>query len=311
VIEALTDLLAVAGLRWLVVARPERLLGLDWLKRSLSRVLRDERLDLVAAATGVDLRQVPELALASYDPDDALLQLVVHRRKPLEIERTFRERLTTDERRSVEDDQLVRVSGRIGRQPRVFVALGRTVVGFQYGGDVDRGPARIAQLYAAGKLRRNPPVTADPAIAPLWRELGDVLLGALLPGPFDEELAAGARGLLRAATAVVAGVSPTAQQALALVVLLGGDFSSDPSRATRLLEAAWGDLANSDLGHLLGLNRPRSSPRASFDPRRLRLDVSLDPTALFDGLAAATTDSIREIMRRTPEGTGATQGPDQ
>lgn len=296
-IRALTDLLPAAGLRWLVVAKVEKLVALPWLKTSLSRVLHDERLDLLAATTGLDLRQLPELALAAYGSDGVVLYLARHRRDPIAVERLFRERLTSRERRSVEDEQLVRVSGLVGREPRVFVALGPEVVGFQYGGNAERGPARIALLYAGGRLSKIPTVAADEALAPLWTELGATPVRALLPGPFDETLAGGARGLLAAATAVAVSATPTANEALAVAVLLGGDFTADEARARELLAAAWDDLAKSDLGSLLGLHQPRTAPRASSNPFRLRLDVEVDPAALFGGLAAATMDNIREIMR--------------
>ncbi|MBW2525961.1 MAG: hypothetical protein JRI23_17405 [Deltaproteobacteria bacterium] len=298
VIAALTDLLPAAGLGWLVVIRPAALLTLPWLQPSLSRVLKDERLELLATTTGVDLRRVPELALGAYGEEHTVLYLVRHGRDPLAVERLFRQRLTGGEQRSVEaDSRLVRVAGRIGRQSHVFVGLGREVAGFQYGGDPRRGPARVAMLYAAGKLSKSPTVSADDELGPLWKELGDAPVRTLLPGPFDETMTRGARGLLGAATAIALSATPTADRSLALAVLLGGDFTGDRERASELLLAAWGDVAESDLGHLLGIHRPVAAARAAVSPSRLRLDAAVDPAALFAGLAAATTDDIRQIMR--------------
>jgi hypothetical protein len=297
VIKALTDLLPGAPLRWVVTASPSSLLGVDWLKPSLARVLRDDRLDLLSQATGLDPRALEEACLASVGPRDTTLYLARHHGDALRIERLFRQRLTSGEKRSVDNEQLVRVTGNIGRQPHAFIALGQTVVGFQYGGDVDRGPARIALLYAARKLARVPTVAQDGLLGPLLAELGQAPVRGLLPGPFDVELAKGARGLLAAATAVGAAMTPTERRSLALVVLIDGDYQSDPSRALGTMRSAWSDVAQSDLGHLLGLHEPRTEPTLSAAPGRLRLEVELAPETLFAGLAAATMDNIREIMR--------------
>jgi hypothetical protein len=296
-VRALTDLVPAAKLGWVVVIASQSLLAIDWLKPSLSRVLRDERLDLLAQTTGLDLRQVRELCIASFGLDDLILQLARHGHDPVGIERLFRRRLTGGEKRSVEERGLVRVSGTIGRQSHTFVAIGREVVGFQYGGDPDKGPARVALLFAAGKLHRSPPFTSDPVLGPVWAALGAAPIRALLPGPFEGELGRGARGLFAAATAVGAALAPTGSRALGLRLLLDGDYAADPSRAVATLDAAWSDLAQSDLGHLLGLGEPRTKPTSRFEAGRLVLDVDLEPTTLCQGLSAATTDNIREIMR--------------
>lgn len=297
-IARLSDLLPAAGSNWVVVVRPAELMALPWLRRPLSRILRDERLDLLAATTGVDLRRATELALASYGQQQAVLYLVRHHRGRLAIERLFRQRLTGAEQRAVDADaRVVRVSGRIGRLERVFVGLGDEVAGFQYGGDPERGPARVAALYATGQVRKSATIAADPTLGPAWQMLGDAPARGLLPGPFDEATGRGARGLLAAATALGATATPTAEEALALTFVIVGDFTSDAARARELALAAWSDLAASDLGHLLGLHEPRVAPAADVDERRIRLVTVLDPAALFAGLAAATTDDIRQIMR--------------
>ncbi len=295
-VGALTDLLASPGLHWLVLAEPEKLVNLAWLKPSLARVLRDERLELLATATGLDLRRLPNLALAGYAEETVFL-LVRHRSDPLQMERKFRQRLTSDELRSVHRERLVRASGKIGRQVRVFDAVGSEVVGYQYGGKPSRGPGRIALLLAGGKLRRAVSVSADRTVADSIDELGAAAAKVVLPGPFEGRLAQGARGLLGAAYGLAAGISPTERQSLGLDVLVSGDYSVDYEGATKTLHAAWKDLATSDLGHLLGFHKPVSQPAVSHTADRLRLRAELDPQSLFDGLAAATTDSVAEIMR--------------
>lgn len=299
-VERLTDLVPSAGLRWLFEARPAALLGSEWLRPLLGRVLHDERLELLARSTGVDLRTVPELLVGSFDAgqDDAILYAARHQVDALHIERLFRERLTRDERRSVEEDgRIVRVSGRIGQIPRVLVTLGREVVAFQFGGSVDAGPARVAALYAEGKLHRSPALREDRTLGPVWNALDGAPARGLLPGPFEGPDARGLRGLLGSAEALALALSPTARRSLALAVLVAGDYSADPARAAAMLAMAFADLGQSDVGHLLGLGEPASPARAAPCPLGLRLDVELGPEALFAGLAAATMDNVRDIMQ--------------
>jgi hypothetical protein len=178
------------------------------------------------------------------------------------------------------------------------VAIGRDVAFYQFGGQVRTGPARIATLYARGMLRA-PTALADPSLALVDRALGPAPAKLHLPGPFEGDRARGARGLLAAATAMGAALRPTERQTFALRIALIGDYGAPTAedRAVAFLELAWTDLAAADLGHLLGLHQPVRAPRASRAPEGLMLDVELDPAALFDGLAAATVDDVREIMR--------------
>jgi hypothetical protein len=330
-IATVGEVVTSAGLAWLVLCAPARLASVEWLRPTIGRLLRDERLDLLQLTTGIDLRAAPELALAGYasaargDDEEVVLYVVRHRADALAIERKFRERLTSDETRHLHGSHLVEWSGRIGRKTRAFGALGREVAAFQYGGDPGRGPLRAALLYAGGRLGRVPAVLADPTLAMMNARLGTAPLRALMPGPFEGPTARGARGLLGAATGLGAGLTPTEARTLRLEVLIAGDFRADPERAQRLLLAAWQDLATSDLGHLLGLHEPRVAPAASLGelgpapgaPRAptaalaskaaatppepleqaLALVVELDAESLARGLTAATTDTVREIMQ--------------
>jgi hypothetical protein len=304
-VPALTDLLTIARLEWLILIRPEELMALRWLRPSLARVLRDDRLDLLARATSIDLRAVPELALASYRPargapeghKSTIAYFVRHRRPQLEVERKFRERLTSRAARRVVGHQLLSVGGNIGLTHHALVAIGPDVVGFQYGGDVDRGPARIALLYGQGKLATVPKALQDPTLGGLHAAMGHPPLVVLLPGPFEGPMARGARGLLGAATGLAAGLTPTQRETLRLQVLLAGDFEPTGGAAADYLEAAWHDLVTSDLGHLLGLHEPKSPAAVSSSPIGLGLVVELDPAKLLSGLSAATVDNVREMMK--------------
>lgn len=299
IIPQLTDLLTIVDLEWLVLLRPRRLARTAWLAPALSRVLKDQRLEIAKRTTGIDLREVPELAVAGYR-QDVVLQLVRHEQKPVDVERRFRERLTNKEVRTELGHQVVSLWGEIGTRPHGFVSVGIDVAGFQYGGDEKRGPGRIALLYALDKLENIPTVLQDIPLAKVHAALGaDGVppVEVLFPGPFEGDLARGARGLLAASTGVGISITPTDRRTVRLVVLLAGDYARDTEKATELLLASYQDLAGADLGHLLGMHEPEVAPVAIAVPFGLGIGVELDAEKLFRGLSAATVDDIEEIMR--------------
>jgi hypothetical protein len=312
-VAQLPDLLTVVKLEWLVLMRPQRLARTEWLRPSLARVLRDERLELAGRTTGVDLRTVPELAVAGYR-GDAILELVRHPNDQADVEKRFRERLTGDTTRSEHGHQLVTLFGNIGTTQYGFLAFGRDVAGFQYGGSRNKGPATIAALYAQGELEGIPRVLASDALGPLHAALArsDIPpVEVLLPGPFEDGLERGARGLLAAATGVGAVLDPTERHTLELRLIIAGDYGSGPDleRAVAILWKAWNDLAEADLGHLLGLDQPVAEAVPGAHELGLTLTVELDPDKLLSGLAAATVDSIQEIMRDAPAPPGDDPAP--
>jgi hypothetical protein len=298
---SLAALLTGPGLQWLVRIKPAQLAATTWLEQPIARVLREDRLSLLTRATGIDLRRSPELLLAAYR-QDVVAYLVRHRSDQTLVERRFRARLTSAVQRAELGHQLVGVWGNIGTEFHGFASIGRDVAGYQYGGDRKRGPVRIALLYAQSKLEQIPTALSETSIEAMHRAFGDAPAMVLLPGPFEGDMAGGVRGLLAAATAFGAALTPTASQTLRLQVLLAGEFStpgtSSDERPSDYLEAAWADLATADLGHLLHLHEPRSAVSVSTNPLGLSLTVELDAAKLFDGLAAATIDDARAFMQK-------------
>ncbi len=248
---------------------------------------------------GFDLRQIPEAAVASYagEGGDATLYVVRHNGDPRAIERLFRARLVSAEHRAVERPDLVRVSGKIGSTHATMLIAGRDVVAFQIGGSASRGPARVASLYALDKLKRSPTLLAEEPIKALDARLGDAPVRAFAIGPFEGELARGARGLLAGATAIGGTVRPSAREGLLVVVAVAGDFGKSGDAASRELVAAWEDMARGSLGHLLGLDEPIEKPLATHGSDAVAIALEIDPGRLAKGLASATSERIEEIMR--------------
>ena len=294
--EPLDELIALAGLRWVVLLKPRAIASIAWLIPSIGTIVPEENFAKFAARTGLDLRSLPSAAIASYD-DDTSLYLASHTGDPAAIERWFRSRLTSDERRSMDRPDMARITGKIGLRRHALALIGRSAVAYQEGGSAAKGPARVATLFAEGKLKRSPTVLATEPLRSLAARFGDAPARAFARGPFEGELARGARGLLAGATAIGAAARPTVRERIGLSIAVAGDFSTSAEPAAAELLAAWTELANGSFGHLLGLDQPADPPLATHSAEAVAIAVELDPRKLASGLAAATGIRIDEILR--------------
>jgi hypothetical protein len=298
-IGELTSLLPLARLRWAILVKPREIAAVPWLIPPIARVAPEENLSRFAASTGFDLRQIPEAVVASYagEDGDATIYLLRHNGDPVAIERLFRARIVAGEHRTVDRPEIVRVSGKVGATAATLLVAGRDVVAFQIGGAAARGPARIAALFAEGKLKRSPTLLAEDPLKALEARLGPAPLRALALGPFEGELARGARGLLAGATAIGGTVRPSAREALLVVVAVAGDFGQSGAAASHELATAWEEMARGSFGHLLALDEPIEKPLATHAADAVAIAVEIDPNKLARGLAVATSARIEEIMR--------------
>jgi len=298
-VHALTGLLPLAQLRWAILARPREIAAVPWLIPAIARVAPEANLDRFAAHLGFDLRQIPEAAVASYagDGGESTLYLVRHNGDPAAIERLFRARLTGGERRAAERPDVVRLSGKIGATAATLVVLGADVVAYQFGGSPGRGPARVASLFALDRLKRSPTLLSEEPLRALAARLGAAPLRAFALGPFEGELARGARGLLAGATAIGGTVRPSAREGLLAVIAVAGDFTRSGEAASEALATAWDELARGSFGHVLGLDEPIERPLATHGADAVAVAVEIDPNRLAKGIAATTSARLEEIMR--------------
>jgi hypothetical protein len=298
-IPELTGLLPMAQLRWAILARPREIAAVPWLIPPIARIAPEENLIRFAAHLGFDLRQIPEAAVATYagDGGESTFYLVRHNGDPVAIERLFRARLTGGEHRAAERPDVVRLSGKIGTTTATLVVLGADVAGFQFGGSPSRGPARIASLYALDRLKKSPTLLSEEPLRALAARLGSAPFRAFALGPFEGELARGARGLLAGATAIGGTVRPSAREGLLAVIAVAGDFTRSGEAASHELSTAWEELARGSFGHMLGLDEPIERPLATHGADAVAVVVEIDPNKLAKGIAATTSARLEEIMR--------------
>jgi len=291
----LTDYVPSAGLRWLVVGRPKELASDSTLAQPLELLFPRARLEAFGASSGVQLPQTSEALIAGFD--HATLFMASTPPGTIVPER-FSERLLSEPSVKSPHPRIHRITGVVGSTPETLVHIDGKLAALSVGSSL---PARVAQLYALGKLDKSPPALRGAALSALpLAELETAPVRFYAPGPFAGEWAQGARGLL--ATAVAAGIAvrPAAGARIAVDVAVAGDFRSLSADPAQLLLDAWNDLASSNLGRLLGLSEPAAAPVTNASPELLRLSVELNPLPLAQGLRAAVMAEVWEILRLEP-----------
>jgi hypothetical protein len=287
----LTDFVPAAGLRWMAVARLGELAHTESLRPSLDLLFPAARLDAFTIATGLDLREAPSALVAGFDY--ATLYAAETPSESALIEQRFRDRLVLGAREESRHPGLVRISGAIGSTPETLVRLDGRFVAVSVG---DPTPARVVELFVLGRLGKSPPALRGSALSTLPPDLEKAPLRFYAPGPFSDEWARGARGLLGAALAFGVAVWPENENVKVRAVLAGRWTGED---ATRLV-SAWSDLADSTMGKLFGLDQPASEPQVSLRPELLTFEVRLPLAPLAHGLRAAVAADVWEFLRIPP-----------
>lgn len=295
-LEPACDLAASAGLEWLVEARPRALAQTPDLIPALGLVVSEARFSAFAKAHGgVDLRQIEELCIAKYR--ESVLSIARTPIDPGSLERAFADRTTRADGRTVvaPNPLVVRLGGDVLGEHQQLVVFGRDAVALEQG---KPGPARVAEAFALGKLRRASPALKGAALARVAEIVGHAPLRVFAPGPFEGESAQGLGGLLRATTAVGASASVVPDRRLVVRLVLAGAWGRDAEAAAERLKAAIHVVSETALGRLLGLDHPASPPTVHGTTEALVVEATFDLPALARGVHEAIDAEIDEIMRR-------------
>ncbi len=293
-----TSLVPSAGLQWMAVAHLSELAHTKALGPELSLLFPAARLDAFKRSSGVDLRAAP-VALAAGFPYGTLF-VVETPADNAPIEAKFAERLVEGVHREAPRKDLHVVSGVAGATPETLVRLDGRFVAVAVG---DPALARAVEFFALGRLRA-PSALKGAALAGMPPTLEGAPVCFYAPGPFTDEWASGARGLLGATVGVGIGIWPDGK-ALHVRAMLTGDWSDEDGAR---LGAAWGDLAESSMGRLFGLDQPSAPPEVSVSPHLLTLDMHLQASPLATGLHAAVAADVWEILQDSA-GKGNGPGP--
>jgi len=285
----LSDYVAAAGLRWMVVGRPAEIANDKELSSALSPLLPAKRLDEYAKASGVDLRSLPEGLVAGFDFSTLYL---AETRDTAAVGRRFEARLVSGLDVRKPHPAVRVVSGVVGRTPETLVTVDGHIFALAVG---DPTPARVVEAFARRKLERSPSALKGSALRTLPRTLDAAPVRFYAPGPFPDDWARGAHGIVGAAFAVGIAARPLGRGRIEVTLAVSGDFERTTDGVARLT-ASWNDLASSSTGRLLGLHRPAIEPVARDEGGVLLLRVGLDLAPMIAGLRAAVIADIWEIL---------------
>ncbi len=292
-LDPAVDLVASAGLLWLVEGHPDALLANPTTGPAIAVLVPDRRLQVFADRHGgVDLRRTEQLAVAGYGRTTLALASTAF--DPARVEAAFVQRASVVKGRATERGVTL-VSGSVGEGRERVALFGDHLVGMEWG---EPGPLQAAEYFAQGRLRRSLPALRSVPLAAAAALLGQAPLRVFGSGPFEGAWTRAGAGLLGGATAVGAAMRPSAGAGAAVdvrVVLTGG-WGDDAKAAAERLRSAFGVLAADPLGQLTGIDRPIAGPHVGGAAEALQLDVTLDALWLARGLRSATGADLDEIM---------------
>lgn len=292
-LDPLEDLAPAAGLEWIVIASPQEILASQALQPELGKLFPEFRFDALLRSSAIDLRKVRRVVVASY-PTSTLF-VIGGIADPVEAERRFRQRLMSDIVRTEHRDDAVQVTGKLGSgETRALAALQPDVVVIESGGT---RYARAACLHALGKLKRSPAALQAPGLPRLVERLGKAPIRAFAPGPFQGDWERGLHGLLGAAIAAAGAVRITPVGTLQASFAVAGDWGDRAEAASLRLEQSWKDLADSGFGRLTDLENPVHAALPTHAPDTASLTVEVDAHRFLEGLRAAVSARIEEIMQ--------------
>jgi hypothetical protein len=290
----LLDHVPSAGLRWLVVGRPAGLEKRPDLASLLRELLPAVRLDAFRKVTGVDLAKLKLGAVAGFQVGTLYLAELG---EPVasDVRERFAERLDEGGMERKPRPNVHRISGTSRESPRALVSVDRDFIAVAID---DTTLAKIVEAYAARRLR-SPSALRGAALRDLPSLPEDALVALYAAGPFSDDLARAAHGLLAQTSSLVITLAGGAPERLEATLTLVGDYSPEPSAAGERLAAAFGDLCSSSTGRLVGLSGA-GSPKVVAGLHQLTLTAELPLRPLVRGLRALVSGDIHEIFDLVP-----------
>jgi hypothetical protein len=300
----LTDYVPAAGLRWLLVGQPKVLAQNPELLSETNPLLSKERLDAFATSSGVELRALPEGCIAGFDY--GTLYLARTGTDNDRVRKRFEARLVTDPIIRSSRKDLWRITGLVANTPESLLTVEHDFAAFAVG---DPLLARIAEAFAVGRFRKSKPALAGAALATLPHDLSEAPLRFYAPGPFTDEWASAADGVLARALAIGASITLPSSSVLHVRVVISGAFGPDLEKTRSHLWSTWSHLQFSAIGHLLRLQDTLEPATITVLDDWATLDVSFPVTALMQGISAAVIDDVATLMGSAPTVGGHPENP--
>jgi hypothetical protein len=289
------ELIPAAGLRWLLLARPQALLENEAFCGECSRLLPEARLRAFAARTGIELRKAVFGLIAGYDLATVYAVVTTEPVASAAVA-AFRNHLRDGGRLARPHPRLQSVTGMAGAKPEALITVGERVALVTVG---DLTFARVIEAFALGRLERSPTALRGAALSklPEFTQHADALAVLYVPGPFVGDWSHAGHGLLGASDALSVTLAPIGTGAARFALHLAGDFPPD---ASERLETSWSELAESTTGRVLAFDRPLAPPQIRALPHRLELEIQLETAPIAAGLHAVLSGEAWEILNLPP-----------
>jgi hypothetical protein len=285
----LTDFIPSAGLRWLLLIKPHQVLSEPELAAAILQIIPSARFDAFAESSGVELRALPEAAIASF-PYSTLYVAELPTGVATIARARFSERLLAGAASKQPHPGLLRITGVIGQTPETLLTVDDRLLAISVG---DPGPAKIAAAYAQGRLRHSPPALRGAALSTLPELASSNAAVLFAPGPFANEWQRAAGGLLQSTIALAITARAIGDGKVATAIYLAGAWQDSAADAAGRLSAAWSTFARSSAGRLFELN---DIAEVSAGPDLLRLSVELEVAALVRGLRASVLGDLSQVL---------------
>jgi len=287
----LTDYVPAAGLRWMFVGRPKELTQSPELLAETNRLFSKARLDAFAASSGVDLLALPEGCIAGFDYGTLYLARVGTGNDL--VRKRFEARLVTEPVIRSSRKDLWRTTGLVANTPESLLTVDNDFAAFAVG---DPLLVRIAEGFALERFKKSKPALAGAALASLPRDLSEAPLRFYAPGPFTDEWARAANGVLARALALGATFTLPRSSVLHVRLVIVGAFGPDLEKTRGRLLDTWNNLQVSAIGHLLRLQETLEPATITVLDDMATLDVSIPVSALMQGISAAVVDDVNTFM---------------
>jgi hypothetical protein len=266
--------------------------------RRLEPLLPEKRLELYAQETGIDLRNLSRALIAGFDLGTLYLAETEADLTP--ATQAFAERLVSGVDFKELHPRLKRISGVVGRTPQSLLRFDGKLIAVAVG---DPTTVRIVEAFARGKLQRTKSVFEGAALESFREFSTRAPLTFLAPGPFEGKWMYGAAGLMAAAQGIGISAAPTDRGSVSVTAAIDGPWEDEHTHAIARMREAWDGLAQSSTGRLFGLHEPVSPPRVAGDLQRLTLTVELELSPIINGLHAAVSADVWEMLDLAPTST--------
>jgi hypothetical protein len=297
----LTDYVPSAGLRWMFTGRPKDLANHPQFLAHAVRIVSKNRLDAFAGSSGVRLLELSEGCIAGFDYGTLYLARVGAGTQA--VRKAFEVRLVSEPVVRSSRSGLSRMTGLVANTPESLLTVDDDFVAVAVG---DPLLSRIVEGFAVSRLKKSRPALQGAALGSLPGDLEQAPLRFYAPGPFANEWANAAGGVLARVFAVGAAMTlPNASQ-LHIRLVLSGAFGPDLDETRSRLMTTWARIQTSSVGHLLQLHLPSEPATFLVDSNTATVDVKFPIDSLMQGLSAAVIDDVTQLMGLDTTKTSAT-----